>query len=171
MLCTCTHCFILINWGCLTNPTIFFCCNEPTWLTHCKKKKLKLWRLPKIEDSTESWSALSLWPTYIGEKGRTLDKTYGIKVRHYWEHPWRTHREHIGNLMGTHWELEGNMMGTKEKCWAFPLAAWINFYFQNCLLPFWTCANTSIINWGYLLKIVYTWVVKLLASLHKSSSL
>jgi hypothetical protein len=77
---------------------------------------LKLWRLPKIEDSTESWSALSLWPTYIGEKGRTLDKTYGIKARRYWEHPWRTHREHIGNLMGTHWELEGNMMGTKEKC-------------------------------------------------------
>jgi len=32
-----------------------------------------------------------LWPSYIGEKGRTLAKTYGIKVRCYWEHPWRTH--------------------------------------------------------------------------------
>jgi len=41
---------------------------------------------------------------YIGEKGRTLGKTYGIKARCYWEHPW-----------GTHWELEGNMLGTKEK--------------------------------------------------------
>jgi hypothetical protein len=37
---------------------------------------------------------LSLWPSYIGEKGRTLGKTKGIKVKcYYWEH--------IGNLMGT----------------------------------------------------------------------
>jgi hypothetical protein len=47
---------------------------------------------------------LPLWPTYIGEKGRTLGKTHGIKVRCYWEHPW-----------GTHWELEGNMFGNKGK--------------------------------------------------------
>jgi len=56
---------------------------------------------------------LSLWPTYIGEKGRTLGKTYGIKARCYWEHPWGTHlepREHIENLMRTHWELRGT-------CW------------------------------------------------------
>jgi hypothetical protein len=26
---------------------------------------------------------LSLWPTYINEKGRTLGKTYGMKVRCY----------------------------------------------------------------------------------------
>jgi hypothetical protein len=25
-------------------------------------------------------------------------------------------------------------------CWAFPLATW-NFYFQNCLSPFWAWAN------------------------------
>jgi len=34
----------------------------------------------------------------------------GIKARCYWEHPWGTHwepKEHIENLMGTHWELEG----------------------------------------------------------------
>jgi hypothetical protein len=30
---------------------------------------------------------LSLWPTYIAEKGRTLGKTYGIKVNCSWEHP------------------------------------------------------------------------------------
>jgi hypothetical protein len=45
---------------------------------------------------------------YVGEKGRTLGKTYGIKTRCYWEHPW-----------GTHWvpdgEHRGNMLGTKEK--------------------------------------------------------
>jgi hypothetical protein len=34
---------------------------------------------------------LSLWPKYIGEKGRISGKTYGIKVRCYWEH--------LGNLM------------------------------------------------------------------------
>jgi hypothetical protein len=47
---------------------------------------------------------LSLWPTYIGEKGGTLGKTYGIKARCYWEHPWGTHwghREHIENPLGT----------------------------------------------------------------------
>jgi hypothetical protein len=63
--------------------------------------------------------------------GSTLCKTYGIKTRCYWEHPWGTHwelrehirnlmrthwelREHIRNLMRTHWELEWNMLGTKE---------------------------------------------------------
>jgi hypothetical protein len=51
---------------------------------------------------------LFLWPMYIGEKGRTLGKTYGIKARCYWEHPWGTHwepKEHIENLKGTCWEL------------------------------------------------------------------
>jgi hypothetical protein len=33
---------------------------------------------------------LPLGPTYIGENGRTLGKTYGIKVSCHWEH--------IGNL-------------------------------------------------------------------------
>jgi len=47
-----------------------------------------------------------------------LGKTYGIKARSYWEHPWGTHwelKEQIENLMGTNWELVGNMLGTKEK--------------------------------------------------------
>jgi hypothetical protein len=47
---------------------------------------------------------LPLLPTYIGEKGRTLGKTYGIKARCCWGHPWGTNgepREHMGNLMGT----------------------------------------------------------------------
>ncbi len=54
---------------------------------------------------------LLFWPTYIGEKGKTLGKTYGIKVRCYWEHPWGTHwepKEYIGNLMGTSKEHVGN---------------------------------------------------------------
>ncbi len=43
---------------------------------------------------------LPLWPTYVG------DKTYEIKARCYWEHPWGTRwepRKYIENLMGTHW--------------------------------------------------------------------
>jgi hypothetical protein len=51
--------------------------------------------------------------------GPRKDKTYGIKVRCYWEHPW----EHIGNvrnILGTLWELEGNMLVTKRK--------WIYFF-------------------------------------------
>jgi hypothetical protein len=57
-----------------------------------------------------------LWPSYVGEKRRTLGKTYGIKARCYWEHPWGTHwepREHIENLMRTHLQLERNMLRTK----------------------------------------------------------
>jgi len=42
-----------------------------------------------------------LWPTYIGEKGRTLGKTSGTKSRCYWEHLWGTHWEHDGKPLGT----------------------------------------------------------------------
>jgi hypothetical protein len=48
---------------------------------------------------------LPLWPTYMGEKGRTLGKTYGIKARCYWELPWN-----LGNIL----EPNGNLKGT---CW------------------------------------------------------
>ncbi len=46
-----------------------------------------------------------------------LWETYLIKAKCYWEHPWGTHwelREHIGNVMETHWKLERNIAGT---CW------------------------------------------------------
>jgi len=56
---------------------------------------------PKVETMEASQNrrfygkmeCLSLWPTYIGEKGRTLGKTYGTKARCYWGHPWGTHWE------------------------------------------------------------------------------
>ncbi len=51
----------------------------------------------------ERWSA-SPFGSAMGEKGRTLGKTYGIKVRCYWEHPWETFWEPIGNLKGIFWE-------------------------------------------------------------------
>jgi hypothetical protein len=41
----------------------------------------------------EKMECLPLWPTYLGDKWRTLGKTYGIKARFYWEHPWETHWE------------------------------------------------------------------------------
>jgi len=62
------------------------------------KKKLKLWRLPKMEDSIERRGGL--WEKHMELKRGAIGNTLG---------------EHIENLMGTHWELEGNMLGTKEK--------------------------------------------------------
>ncbi len=47
---------------------------------------------PKIEDSIEIWSASPpLAHLYRGE-----GEEFGIKVRFYWEHPWGTYWEPIG---------------------------------------------------------------------------
>jgi hypothetical protein len=59
--------------------------------------KKRLYEAPQNGRFYGKMECLPLWPTYIGEKGRTLGKTCGIKVRCYWEHPWGTHWEHIGN--------------------------------------------------------------------------
>jgi len=51
-----------------------------------------------------------------------LGKTYGIERRCYWEQPWGTPKEpkeHIENIIETHWELERNMLRTKTK-WKKP---------------------------------------------------
>ncbi len=100
-------CSVLISWGCLTCSTffsffLFFFCNESIWLAHHKKKKKKSWNYEAYQNRRfyGKMKCLPLWPTYIGEKGRTLGKTYWIKAWCYWEH--------IGNLMGTHWEFERN---------------------------------------------------------------
>ncbi len=53
-------------------------------------KKIETTKSPQNKRFCEKAMCLSLWPTYIGEKGRTLGKTYGIKARCYWEHPWGT---------------------------------------------------------------------------------
>jgi hypothetical protein len=81
-------------------PNFFFSSDEPIWLAH-HQKKLKLRRLPKIEESMERWSASPFWPNYIGEKGRTLGKTYEITARCYWEHHWGTHWEPPTHLCKT----------------------------------------------------------------------
>ncbi len=120
---------------------------------------------------------LFLWPTYIGLKGRTLGKTYGIRVRYYWEHLWGTrweHREHNENLIGTHRELQGNKGKKKKKSPSLPppklkrkkfkalwvhaeacyLAAW-NFYFQKKTSHhhFWPGLIPPLINLGVLMFI------------------
>jgi len=96
-----------------------------------------------------------LWPTYIGEKGRTFGKTYGIEVSCYWEHLWnlwnmlRTWWEHIGNKLKKKkdpppQDLREKNQGTLSACWAFPLAAW-NFLFPKLFVT-----NNPVINWWYL---------------------
>jgi len=68
---------------------------------------LKPWRLPQNRRFYGKMECFPLHPSYIGEKGRTLGKTYVIKARCYLEHPWGTHWEPwepIENLKGTCWE-------------------------------------------------------------------
>jgi len=56
--------------------------------------------LPQNRRFYGKMKCLPLWPIYIGEKGRTLGKTYGIKARCFGN----TLEEHIGNL--------NNILGT-----------------------------------------------------------
>jgi hypothetical protein len=68
------------------------------------QKKVETMEVPQNRRFYGKMECLPLWLTYIGEKGRTLGTTCGIKARCYWEHPW-----------GTHWELEGNKGKMKKK--------------------------------------------------------
>jgi len=80
----------------------FFFGNEPIWLAHCKKK-FKLWRLPKIEDSMERWSASPFGPPIQVRSGR-------LWANHSWL-KWVA----IGNTLAEHIENLGNSLGTKGK--------------------------------------------------------
>ncbi len=95
-------CFILISWGCLTCSTFFFFNGHASICWNYGGS-------PKIEDSIGKMECLPLWPTYIGEKGRTLVR------QNMWEHPWGTYwepREHDGKLLGT-WRVKINV---KKQC-------------------------------------------------------
>ncbi len=116
-------------------------------------QKKKLWRLPKLNFFMERWSASPFWPTYTGEKGRTLGKTYGINARCYWEHPWGTHWELVGNKgknIPPHPKLKRKKnhlalcVHVKPPHWLHKISI-----FQNYLSPFLAWANTPIINWGF----------------------
>jgi len=50
-------------------------------------KKVETMKAPQNKRFYGNMMCLFLWLGYIGVKGRTLGKTYGIKARCYWEHP------------------------------------------------------------------------------------
>ncbi len=93
----------------LTTPTFFFGGNEPISLAYHQKTN-KSWNYGGSQTRRlyGKKNCLVIWPTYIGENGRTLGKTYGIQGRCYWEHPWWTHWEPDGNPLGTWREHGGN---------------------------------------------------------------
>ncbi len=90
-------CFILISWGCLTSSILLFL-QWANLIDHCKKN-VKTMEAPQNRRLYGMIKCLPLWPTYVGEKGRTLGKTYGARC--YWEHLW-----------GAHWEFDVNPLGT-----------------------------------------------------------
>jgi len=169
-------CFILISWGCLTSWTLFiyfcFCFSQWATLIGPLQKKVKTMETPQNRRFYGKMECLPLWPTYIGEKGRTLGKTHGIKVRCYWKHPWRKHWEPDGNPLGTWREHVWEQRNFFKKSFCPPpqtwkkkiKALWVHAepshwlheisMFQNCSSPFLAWANTPIINWGYLFDFI-----------------
>ncbi len=78
----------------LTSLTFFY------WIWLAPAKKIETMKPHKNWKFYGQMECLPLWPTDKSEKGRTLNKTYEIKARCDWEHPW-----------GTHW----GPVGTKKK--------------------------------------------------------
>jgi len=72
------------------------------------QSKVEIMEAPQNRRFYGKMECFPLCPTYIGEKGRTLGKTYVVKARCYLEHPWGTHWEPIENLKGTCWEQRKN---------------------------------------------------------------
>jgi hypothetical protein len=66
------------------------------------QNKVETMEAPQNKSFYGKMECLTLWPTYVCEKGRTLGKTYGIKARYYWDDPWGAHWEPIGNMFGTY---------------------------------------------------------------------
>ncbi len=64
-------------------------------------------------------------PTYIGEKGKNLGETHGIKMCCYWEHIGKRIRN-LGNPLGTLWEPQKTSNATppqlKRKKLGLPLS-------------------------------------------------
>jgi len=79
------------------------------------QKNLKLLEAAQNRRFYGKMECLPLWLTSMGEKGRTLGITYGIKARCYWEHPWRTYWEPDGNPLGTWREHVGNKGKMRKK--------------------------------------------------------
>jgi hypothetical protein len=80
-----THPVFILQWANLIGPSL---------------KKLKFWKLPKMQVSILNYRVPALWPNYIGERRATFAKAYGRKVRCYWE----LFGEHVRNL-GANFDL------------------------------------------------------------------
>jgi hypothetical protein len=71
---------------------LFFAMSQFDW--HIIHKKMKPWRLFKVEGFVLKYRVPHLWPTYISERRTSFAKAYQIKVRGYWE----LFEEHVRNL-------------------------------------------------------------------------
>jgi len=65
-------------------------------------KKMKLWRLFKIEGSILIFIVPPLGPTYIGERRTTLAKTYGLEMKCLYGEYVEEHIVNLGNILETH---------------------------------------------------------------------
>ncbi len=78
---------ILISWGWPHKSNFFSFYLQWANLIGPLQKNVESVEVPQNKSFYGKMKCPSLWPSYIGEKGRTLGKTYGIKARCYWEHP------------------------------------------------------------------------------------
>ncbi len=90
----------------------FFFCNEPI-CGPIANKKLKLWRLPKKENSVERWSASPFGPAIEARRGELQAKRMGLKQGAI-GNTLGEHIGNIGNILRTSWKFIGNLKGT---CW------------------------------------------------------
>ncbi len=143
--------------------SFFFAMSQFDW--PITKKKLKLWRLPKIEDSMERWSASPFGPPIELRSGGLWANHRGLKRGAIGN----TLVEHIGNLMGTHWEQRENEKNSSPPPHPNPKlkrkrvkALWVHAEPSHWLHEisisrtvhhhFWPWI-ACIINWGYLLVV------------------
>jgi len=110
---------LFIRW---TTSYVFF-------FQYCpKKKKKKLWRIPKIATFMWGWSAFLLAPLYRWEE-ENFGQRIWEKVSCYWEHPSRTHWKLEKYHERTWWEHKNKRIPSshspspKEKkdepCWVY----------------------------------------------------
>jgi hypothetical protein len=64
-------------------------------------KKMKLWRLFKIEAYVLIYIVPPLGPTYIGERKTTFAKAHGLEMRCLYREHVGEHIVNLGNISGT----------------------------------------------------------------------
>ncbi len=91
-------------------PTFSGRAHLPTHALHCyvqenwpiAPKKMKLWRLFKIEGFVFIYIVPFLGPTYVGERKTTFAKAHGLEMRCLYEEHVGEHLVNLGNISGTH---------------------------------------------------------------------